>query len=89
MLLHYFGNHPICVITSYGLGEIIGNRLAMGLDIAYIPQMANKSLATADFMAEWTETLHPPPRSPKSTRESISMDLQPQRDQRRRCIDLP
>jgi ribonuclease HI len=33
----------------------------MGLDITYIPQIANKSQALADFMAEWTETTHPPP----------------------------
>jgi hypothetical protein len=28
----------------------------MGLDISYVPQMAIKSQALADFVAEWTET---------------------------------
>jgi hypothetical protein len=51
--LHYFERHPVCVVTSHGLGEIIRNHLAMGritnwalllmgLDI-YIPQTAIKS----------------------------------------------
>jgi hypothetical protein len=53
-LLYYFESHPVRVVTSHGLGEIIGNRLTiwriakwvlelMGLDITYIPQMAIKS----------------------------------------------
>jgi hypothetical protein len=48
-LLHYFKSHPIHLITSYGLGEIIGNRLMTvriikwalkirGLDITYVPK---------------------------------------------------
>jgi hypothetical protein len=48
-LLHYFKSHPIRPITSYGLGEIIGNRLMTvrivkwalkirGLDITYVPK---------------------------------------------------
>jgi hypothetical protein len=47
-LLHYFDSHLIHVVTSYGLGEIIKNRLTteriarwaielMGLDITYVP----------------------------------------------------
>jgi hypothetical protein len=66
-LLHYFKSHPIRVITLFGLREMIRNRLTtgriamwalklMGLDIAYVPQTAIKSLALADFLAEWTET---------------------------------
>jgi hypothetical protein len=66
-LLHYFESHPIDVIISYGLGKIVGNRLAtgriarwalelMGLDITYIPQTMIKSYALADFTAECTET---------------------------------
>jgi hypothetical protein len=66
-LLHYFESHPIRVVTSFGLREIVGNRLPtgrtamwalkrMGLDISYVPQMAIKSQALADFVAEWTET---------------------------------
>jgi hypothetical protein len=55
------------VVTSFGLGEIIGNGLATGritkwaleltgLNITYIPQMVIKSQALADYVAEWTET---------------------------------
>jgi hypothetical protein len=71
-LLHYFKSHPICVVTSFGLGEIVGNRLGigriakwalelMGLDITYVPQMAIMTQALADFVAAWTETQQPPP----------------------------
>jgi hypothetical protein len=62
-LLHYSESHLIWVINSLGLREIIGNQLAMrritkwplelmALDIAYIPQMAIKSQALTDFVAE-------------------------------------
>jgi hypothetical protein len=71
-LLHYFESHPIHVITSYGLGEIIGNYLAMGriakwalklmwLDIAHVPQTTIKSQALVDLVVEWTETQQSPP----------------------------
>jgi hypothetical protein len=66
-LLHYFKSHPICVVTSFGLGEIIGNHLSTGrigkwalkltgLNITYVPQMVIKSQALADFVVEWTVT---------------------------------
>jgi hypothetical protein len=53
-LLHYFESHPIHLVTSYGLREIIRNRLDMGriakwalelmaLNITYVPQTAIKS----------------------------------------------
>jgi hypothetical protein len=53
-LMHYFESHPIHVVTSFGLGEIVGIHLAtgrivkwdvklMGLDITYMAQMAIKS----------------------------------------------
>jgi hypothetical protein len=53
-VLHYFESHPIRVVTSFGLGEIVRNRLAMGrivmwtlelmgLNITYVPQTAIKS----------------------------------------------
>jgi ribonuclease HI len=48
-LLHYFESHPIWVVNSFGLREIIRNRLTMGriakwalelmgLDLAYVPK---------------------------------------------------
>jgi hypothetical protein len=71
-LLHYFESHLIHLITSYGHREIIRNCLAtgritmwalklMGLDIPYVPQTAIKYKALVYFVAEWTETQHPPP----------------------------
>jgi ribonuclease HI len=50
-LLHYFESHLIRVVTSFGLGEIIGSCLPMGriarwlmeLDITYVSQTTIKS----------------------------------------------
>jgi hypothetical protein len=55
------------VVTSFGLGEILGNHLAtgriakwalelMGLNITYVSEMVIKNQALADFVAEWTKT---------------------------------
>jgi hypothetical protein len=82
-LLHYFESHLICVVTSFGLGEIVGNHLTtgritkwalelMGFDITYVPQTAIKSQALEDFVAEWTKTQQPPPPNP-ITQEHWSM----------------
>jgi hypothetical protein len=71
-LLHYFESHPIHVLTSFGLGEIVGNHLAMRriakwalelikLNITYVSQMTIKSQALTDFVAEWTKTQQPHP----------------------------
>jgi hypothetical protein len=71
-LLHCFESHPIREVTSFGLKDITGNQLTtgritkwalkfIGLDIACVPQMAVKSQALADFVAEWTETQPPTP----------------------------
>jgi hypothetical protein len=58
-LIHYLESHPVYVVTSHGLGEIVGNLLTtgritkwdlelLGLDITYVPQTAIKSQALAD-----------------------------------------
>ena len=70
-LLHYFQAHPITVVSSFPLSEVINNRDATGriakwamelmaFDISYTPRTAIKSQALADFVAEWTEVQEPP-----------------------------
>jgi ribonuclease HI len=72
-LHHYFEAHPIKVVSSFLLGEIIRNpdaagRIAkwsvelMGETLAYAPRKAIKSQILADFVAEWTDTQLPPPQ---------------------------
>jgi hypothetical protein len=72
-LRHYFEAHPITVVSSFLLGEIICNpdaagRIAkwsmelMGETLAYAPRKAIKSQILADFVAEWTDTQLPPPQ---------------------------
>ena len=46
-LHRYFKSHPVTVVTSFPLGEVIQNQ-----DVS---QMAIKSQVLADFIAEWTE----------------------------------
>jgi len=69
-LPHYFLGHPITVVSSFPLGEIIQNREAtgritkwsvelMGGTHTYAPRKAIKSQALADFIAEWTDTQLP------------------------------
>jgi hypothetical protein len=71
-LRHYFEAHPVTVVSSFLLGEIIRNpdaagRIAkwsvelMGETLAYAPRKA-KSQILADFVAEWTNTQLPPPQ---------------------------
>jgi hypothetical protein len=66
-LHHYFEAHPVTVVSSFPLGEIIRNRDAagriakwsvelMGETLAYAPRKAIKSQILADFVAEWTNT---------------------------------
>jgi hypothetical protein len=38
-LLHNFNSHPVHVVTSYGLGEIVGNRLATGRIAKWPPKL--------------------------------------------------
>jgi ribonuclease HI len=64
---HYFEAHPVTVVSSFPLGEIIRNpdaagRIAkwsvelMGETLAYAPHKAIKCQILADFVAEWTDT---------------------------------
>jgi hypothetical protein len=72
-LRHYLEAHPVRVVSSFPLGEIIRNpdaasRIAkwsvelMGETLAYAPRKAIKSQILVDFVAEWTETQLPPPQ---------------------------
>jgi ribonuclease HI len=72
-LRHYFEAHPVTVVSSFPLGEIIRNPDAagrivkwsvelMGETIAYAPRKAIKSQILVDFVAEWTDTQLPPPQ---------------------------
>jgi hypothetical protein len=66
-LRHYFEAHPVTVVSSFPLGEIIRNadatgRIAkrsvelMGEMLAFAPCKAIKSQILADFFTEWTDT---------------------------------
>jgi hypothetical protein len=66
-LRHYFEAHPVTVVSSFPLGEIIRNpdaagRIAkwsmelMGEMLAYAPRKAIKSQILADFITKWTDT---------------------------------
>jgi hypothetical protein len=70
-LRHYFEAHPVMVVSSFPLGEIICNpdavgRIAkwsmelIGETLAYAPRKAIKSQILADFVTEWTDTQLPP-----------------------------
>ena len=59
-------SHPVMVVMTFPLGEVIQNRDAtgriakwalelMGQGISYAPRTAIKSQVLADFIAEWTE----------------------------------
>lgn len=64
-MIHYFDRHPVSVVSTTPLGEIICNRDVCGcivnwsielngLDISYVPRIAIKCQALADFVVEWT-----------------------------------
>jgi len=70
-LQHYFLCHPITVVSSFPLGEIIQNQEATGRitkwsvelmskTLTSVPRKAIKSQALADFVVEWTDTQLPP-----------------------------
>jgi ribonuclease HI len=69
-LRHYFESHPVTVVSSFPLGEIIQCREAsgriakwaveiMGETISFAPRKAIKSQVLADFVAEWVDTQLP------------------------------
>ena len=69
-LRHYFESHPLTVVSSFPLGEIIQCREAsgriakwaveiMGETISFAPRKAIKSQVLADFVAEWVDTQLP------------------------------
>jgi ribonuclease HI len=69
-LRHYFESHPMTVVSSFPLGEIIQCREAsgriakwvvdiMGETISFAPHKAIKSQVLADFVAEWVDTQLP------------------------------
>jgi hypothetical protein len=69
-LRHYFESHPVTVVSSFPLGEIIqcreaSSRIAkwavelMGETVSFAPRKAIKSQVFADFLAEWADTQLP------------------------------
>ena len=73
-LKHYFQEHPITVVSSAPLADIIQNREATGriakwaielgpYHLKYVPRTAIKSQALVDFINDWTE-LQAPPEKP-------------------------
>jgi ribonuclease HI len=69
-LRHYFESHPVTVVSSFPLGEIIQCREAsgritkwavelMGETLSFVPRKAIKSQVLADFLAEWVDTQFP------------------------------
>jgi hypothetical protein len=69
-LCHYFESHPVTMVWSFPLGEIIQSREAsgmvakwavelMGETLSFAPKKAIKSQALVDFLAEWTDTQLP------------------------------
>jgi ribonuclease HI len=69
-LRHYFESHPVTVVSSFPLGEIIQCREAsstiakwavelMGETLSFAPRKAIKSQVLADFLAGWVDTQLP------------------------------
>ena len=80
----YFQEHPITVVCTAPLAEIIGSRDASGwvakwaitlapYTIFYQPRTATKSQALADFLVDWAETQYLPP-APDSTHWRMHFD---------------
>jgi ribonuclease HI len=76
-LRHYFESHPVTMVSSFPLGEIIQSREVsgriakwavelMGETLSFAPRKAIKAHVLADFLAEWTDTqLSTTPIQPK------------------------
>jgi hypothetical protein len=73
-LKHYFEEHPIMVVSTTPLSEIIRCKDATGIvakwsielaahTILYKPTMTIKSQILADFFADWGENQYLPPAS--------------------------
>src|SRR6266498_758960 len=69
-LVHYFQVHPILVVTSFPIGDILHNRDATGriakwavelgsFELNFQSRMTIKSQALVDFITEWTEVQMP------------------------------
>src|SRR5437016_12775958 len=69
-LVHYFQAHPITVVTSFLIGEILHNHDATGriakwavelgsFELTFQPRTAIKAQALIDFIAKWTEVQTP------------------------------
>ena len=80
----YFQEHPITVVCTAPLAEIIGSRDASGrvakwaialapYTIFHQPRTAIKSQALADFLVDWAETQYLPP-APDSTHWRMHFD---------------
>ena len=91
-LKHYFQEHPITVVSSAPLGDVIQNREATGRiakwaielgshHIQYTPRTAIKSQALVDFVNDWTE-LQAPEDRPDLTYWTIYFDGSRLRDGR-------
>src|SRR5438132_10496819 len=69
-LVHYFQAHPISMVTSFPIGDILHNRDATGrlakwamelrsFELSFQQRMTIKSLSLVDFITEWLETHTP------------------------------
>jgi ribonuclease HI/transposase InsO family protein len=61
-LRHYFESHPVTVVSSFPLGEIIQSREASGRIEKWVVELMGETLSfqvLADFLVEWTDTQLP------------------------------
>ena len=83
-LKQYFQSHPITVVRSAPLGDIIQDREATGRvakraielgphGLKYMPRTAIKSQVLVDFINDWTE-LQAPEEKPNNTYWTIHFD---------------